>query len=219
LLHGFRRFWAETDRSKNLAPPACPNAEERAAKIQARDLAVGFINNLLSKLSGLQGNRTAFGPRRVPGEPVDLIYWKAQWDKARTQAQAALARCEAADLQHQVESLDVQWAALVEQETKAAPEVSSGENQNNSGPAPEEIERSKGPGRPSGSGSYERLDFPLVREMRQVLLKHPHLSVTAVANRFVERAAGGGTPESKAKRLTQRYSAQFPEAAGRNQLK
>ena len=65
------------------------------------------------------------------------------------------------------------------------------------------------PGRRKGAGSYEALDAPLVEKMHQLITEGMALSDHAAALKVVDRAAGGGTDESKARRLTDRYKRKY----------
>jgi hypothetical protein len=92
-----------------------------------------------------------------------------------------------------------------------APAAEFSENQENSSvalaDAPPDGKRRRG--RPKGSGSYEAVDEPLIDEMREAIEANPAVSPTAAAACVADRAPGGGTPESKVKRLAQRYSEKF----------
>jgi hypothetical protein len=216
LLSGFSRLLAGWDRAKHVAPPECPDADEIAAKHHARDHAIGLINSLRSTLSGLQGKPTTrLGASRVPDELIDFEYWGAKWKRTLGDAQEAIARCHDPSLQRELDSVDAEWNAFVEQEsaTVAAPNVC--QSQESAIVRQVDIpKQSKRRGRPSGSGSYEASDALIVEQMRETLIKEPNLSPTAAAIRFANDAVGGGTPESKAKRLTERYSAKYGNHSG-----
>jgi len=64
-------------------------------------------------------------------------------------------------------------------------------------------------GRPAGVGSLAGLDSPLIAEMHAWIGEGDGRSTFAAAQRVAERAAGGGTLESKVKRLAARYSEKF----------
>jgi hypothetical protein len=66
-------------------------------------------------------------------------------------------------------------------------------------------------GRPQGSGSLALSDEPLIAEMRSMIENDRALSPSAAAARVADRASGGGTLESKIKRLAGRYSEKFSE--------
>jgi hypothetical protein len=57
-------------------------------------------------------------------------------------------------------------------------------------------------GRRAGSGIF---DAHLLRKMKAALALEPALSIPEAARRFADEASGGGTPESKAKRLDRKY--------------
>jgi hypothetical protein len=61
-------------------------------------------------------------------------------------------------------------------------------------------------GRPAGGG-YLRSDKAIIEEMRVAMANGDFTSPTAAAEHFAETAKGGGTRESKAKRLVSRYMA------------
>jgi hypothetical protein len=215
LLRGFSRFLAGWDRTKHVAPPECPDADEFAARHHARDLAIGLMNSLRTTLSGLQGKPTTrLGPRRVPDEPIDFEHWGAKWKQTRSDAQNAIARSHDSSLQHELDSVDAEWNAFVGQETAnvAAPNVCQS-RENSIVPQVDIPKRSKRRGRPSGSGSYEASDALIVEQMRETLKMEPNLSPTAAAIRFADSAVGGGTPDSKSKRLVERYSAKYGDRA------
>jgi len=116
-------------------------------------------------------------------------------------------------LSKQLEELEAQWSAFVleksgrsasEEAHAIAPETSAGLS----------VGR-KSAGRPVGSGSYKTLDLPIVEEMREAMLNDSSLSATAAARNLVDKIAGAGTPESKIKRLADRYSEKYgTEVAG-----
>ncbi len=56
-------------------------------------------------------------------------------------------------------------------------------------------------GRSKGSGSFAAFDAPLVDKMREILAGPNPPSIHAVSLQFAGQATGGGTEESKAKRL------------------
>jgi hypothetical protein len=206
LLGGIKRVWAANILQKHLAPPPCPGAEECAGRQSARQHAIGWMNTLRGKLAGLQGKPTWLGPRRSDNEPVDFDYWNAHWAKTWERAQEDVKRSGDLDLQKELDSLQAEWAAFVAQETAALA------HQTTDRPAvicADISEPGKRRGRPSGSGSYKQVDEPIIELMREAVLREPNLSPTAAAIRFADRAAGGGTPESKAKRLVDRYSAKY----------
>ena len=66
--------------------------------------------------------------------------------------------------------------------------------------------KERGRGRPKGAGSLEAADVPLLEEMKALRDGDSTLSVNAAALKVADRAAGGGTLESKARRLAERYA-------------
>ena len=211
ILSGIKRAWALRKSQKSLGPPPCPDAMRCANAQSAREHAVGLMNTMRHTLDGLQGKPTRYGPRRIPDEPVDVEYWNAKWAGMRTNVQKELSSSGDADLQRRFESLEAEWTSFIEQETvkSAAPATEPDTQQEPAVPPSDRAPQRKPRGRPAGSGSYEASDALLADEMRKAILENPSLSPTAAAMRFVERAVGGGTPESKAKRLAERYSVKF----------
>jgi hypothetical protein len=63
-----------------------------------------------------------------------------------------------------------------------------------------------GPGRRRGPPSFEAKDAPLVDEMESLLASNQVSSILEAATKVCSRAAGGGSEESKIRRLTMRYS-------------
>jgi hypothetical protein len=61
-------------------------------------------------------------------------------------------------------------------------------------------------GRPPGSGTYDKSDAPLLLEMSTLLKDGTASSVHAASMAVAGRAAGGGTIESKARRLRDAYN-------------
>jgi hypothetical protein len=64
---------------------------------------------------------------------------------------------------------------------------------------------SKPKGRPRGAGSLAEADQPLLHEMRDLLKAGKAYSIWAAAGEVADCAEGGGTIESKRKRLAKRY--------------
>ena len=69
-----------------------------------------------------------------------------------------------------------------------------------------EVSRVSTLGRPKGSGSLDAKDEPLLKEMECMIAQEPTLSPFAAAGKLADKAAGGGTPESKMKRLQKKYT-------------
>ena len=81
------------------------------------------------------------------------------------------------------------------------------------------LEQSKSPatnrrrGRRPGEGSLAVPDAPLVGEMRRLIEEGDCGTPTEAARKVVERADGGGTEDSKIRRLERRYGKKFPDGA------
>lgn len=67
-----------------------------------------------------------------------------------------------------------------------------------------------GRGRKKGSGSYDLLDEPLLIRMRKLRESGRALSITKAAEAVFRKAVGGGTDQSKIRRLTLKYKRRFP---------
>jgi hypothetical protein len=214
LVRGFKRFWNWSELSKNLAPPACPNPEKHAAELWAKNTAKEAIDNLRGKLLTLQAPSFPVGLRKDPAETLDLDFCQTAWNEVRSHAEAALARCNAPDLRKELESLDAEWLVFVE---KAAKEkvlahvaaVGSEIQEKSSDSEFRPRSRRSNRGRPTGSGSYGASDAVLIEEMHPILLDNLGRSVSSVAGLFADRAEGGGSSESKVKRLIRGYMKKY----------
>lgn len=102
----------------HIAPPPCPDAEEHAAKHQARNSALADIGSLRAILAGLRGQPTRFGPRRTGDGEIDLGHCEKQWNSRKDHALSGIRRCGDAHLEQAVESLDSEWAALLAAEAQ-----------------------------------------------------------------------------------------------------
>ena len=60
-------------------------------------------------------------------------------------------------------------------------------------------------GRPLGSGSLAKLDEPLLNEMHRKITAGEATSIHAAARAVADKANGGGTYDSKVRRLEKRY--------------
>ncbi len=69
--------------------------------------------------------------------------------------------------------------------------------------------RKPGGGRKPGSGSFAQLDAPLVKEMKELIDSGKVVSPHAAATQIADRAKGAGTPESKVRRLINRFNEKF----------
>jgi hypothetical protein len=84
-------------------------------------MAQGAIEHLREILSGLQGKRTMFGPRRSLDQPISLEYWKAAWHQHRDSVQKLVQRCGDADLERELDAIDAEWGTLVSSEESQQP--------------------------------------------------------------------------------------------------
>lgn len=66
-------------------------------------------------------------------------------------------------------------------------------------------------GRTRGAGSYAPEDNVLVEDMRAMIVDRRAKSAWDAAGMLVERIPGGGTDDSKRKRIVRRYKARYPE--------
>jgi hypothetical protein len=73
-----------------------------------------------------------------------------------------------------------------------------------------EATKSKGRGRPRGSGSWEGADAPVLTEMRRMIESGAAKSPNDAATQVAGKARGSGTVESRAARLAKRYRIQYP---------
>lgn len=65
-------------------------------------------------------------------------------------------------------------------------------------------------GRPKGSGSFVSSDAILVEIMHEYITDRPGTSANFAAGQVVDRAAGGGTEDTKRRRLARRYKKANP---------
>jgi hypothetical protein len=121
LLSGIKRAWVVFRHERHLAPPPCPEATKRAAKLDAGEIATGWMNNLASKLAGLQGKGDMYSPRRAPGEPLDAEFWETEWAKTRSCALEAIQESEDPMLRERLDQLDADWKAFVTKESAVSP--------------------------------------------------------------------------------------------------
>ena len=216
VLSGLRRLWALRDGRKLRAPPPCPDGHACAERLDTRDLAAAFVQDLRLLLARIRVEWMAFGPRPKNDESGDLDYWEPRWKAARKLAHDDVERSGELDLQQELEALETEWAGLLAQEkefraTTATRDQGGEKDQSDSIGWSGKMESNKrSRGRPKGVGSLESVDAPLVEEMRSDILNDSSLSPTAAAYRVIDRAKGGGSAESKAKRLVERYSEKYP---------
>ncbi len=82
---------------------------------------------------------------------------------------------------------------------------------------PERAQPERGPsavrpnrrGRKKGSGGYDSKDAPLLEEIHALVENEEPMGLWHAALTVADRAPGGGTPESKAKRLAKKYKAKY----------
>jgi hypothetical protein len=60
-------------------------------------------------------------------------------------------------------------------------------------------------GRPAGSGSHDKSDAPLLKEMGELMEANPELSLAAASLMVVDRAKGTPNIENRAKRLCRKF--------------
>ena len=213
ISRGPKRIWVRWTRTAHLAPPPFPDAENIAIRCHEHELAVGTMNRMRSRLSNLQGTQSSTRNMRQPGEPIDLKYYQAQWDADREFAKASIESSGETALLQPLRELDDEWAAFIAQEEllrvsePPAEEPFGADLGDVEKPGP--TERTSRRGRPPGSGSFEAADAPLIEEMHAAILGDSTLSISAAASLVVGRAKGGGTPQSKVRRLTERYAEKF----------
>ena len=66
-------------------------------------------------------------------------------------------------------------------------------------------------GRPRGSGAYLFPDSIVVEKMHEWMAMHPGKSAAAAAQTFVDEAEGGGTEQTKIRRLARKYREAHPD--------
>jgi hypothetical protein len=64
-------------------------------------------------------------------------------------------------------------------------------------------------GRPKGSGAYSKQDKPLIAEMASLIKTGTATSIHNAAQRVAERAVGGGTFDSRVRRLERGFKKEF----------
>jgi len=211
LLSGFGRAWAQIGGDNTLAPPPCPEATKTLAGKLSREFAESMVAGLRHMLSDLNEGKRRIGFEKVDDGPIGFEFWDARWRRQCDGARAQLKTYEDHALSAELEALEVQWAAFAADHA-AAVSTEPGETPSiASDPTASAPIRRRSAGRPRGSGSHKEADMPLVDEMRQAMVADAGLSCTAAALRHASRAAGGGTLESKAKRLAQRYSDKYSQ--------
>jgi hypothetical protein len=202
MLSGFSRTWAKLKDNKCLAPPACPDAEQHASKRFARVNAPCTLASLESILTRLKEGHRRIGLQHAE-EPIDFEFWGRRWQSARDIAHTEILRSGDPSLCEKLVRLEADWGAFVAEKSAGVLPEASHPLEPGTFEASSPVRRSRG--RPAGSGSYRPLDAPLVEEMRAAISNDPSLSPTAAARGLVDRTSGGGTDDSKIKRLTERY--------------
>jgi hypothetical protein len=183
--------------------------------------AVALIHQMLSK--GSWTNRAARVHIDFPNEPP------GEWTNQQVPAEI-LNACPLPPLGHVFwKSGDVQFSLLPASEAPGHP-FSAADNALSLDPIPplvtisglkvssnelealcRTIRGTQGRGRRKGAGSFAGMDEHILAQMRELLIAKAVASASEAASRFVESAAGGGTRESKIKRLAKRYWERYPE--------
>jgi hypothetical protein len=68
-------------------------------------------------------------------------------------------------------------------------------------------------GRPTGSGSYAPMDEPLLWKMRELIQSKQAKSANDAASKVAKESQGGGTIDSRQRRLHRTYLHKFPDGA------
>lgn len=189
LESGFSLSRIFRSRPKHRSPPDCPYAEESAARFYAREQAAGTMSTLKEMIQ----NPRQYSTRRFgPNTPFDLEGLNSRWQLNFESAKLYAARSADAELVGNLDALLEEWET-----------ITKGTAQRDKDQPPQRRR-----GRPTGSGSYEDLDRDLVEEMRDMIRQGS--TITGAAEAIAHRAAGGGTQDSRAKRLARRYSEAYP---------
>lgn len=77
--------------------------------------------------------------------------------------------------------------------------------------SPQAVQQPKERGRPKGSGGWQNSDAIIVEKMRKMIQENPDMSVFGAAMHFASEANGNGEPESKQRRLAERYRNIYPD--------
>lgn len=178
---------------KHLGHPDCPDGAAAAVRREARDLA----------MVGLGALEELVAIRRHPTQGIkesEIDAWRRRYDDVRTNVEAS----DDPELRTELGALESEWNSLTTIEEPAS-EAASRQSQLSDPP------KKRGVGRPPGSGSLESKDLELVEEMRADMLSGKHTSLAGAARVRVSRADGGGTEESKVRRLVARYNERYPD--------
>lgn len=190
------RLFGLIAKPEHLGPPDCPNGALAAARLEARELAVAALRHLTGLITKVRR-----GAGRATAES-EITAWKRHC----ADAHSSIETSDDAHLERYFAGLQDDWRTLTTLDGGA----------NGAGDQPEQSDqfqsspKKRRVGRPTGSGSLEREDNHLVDEMHADLVSRKHTSITAAARERVDRALGGGTEESKVKRLCTRYSERYP---------
>jgi hypothetical protein len=102
---------------------------------------------------------------------------------------------------HDVMVLTAEVRALVSEDAGSVETVTTG----NSDAPPE-----RRTGRPQGAGAFSVSDNALLEEMHRIRNANPDMSVWKATEQVVPKATGGGTDESKRRRLAAKYLKKYP---------
>jgi hypothetical protein len=193
---GSRVRWL-SDKPPHSSPPDCPNGADTAARLEALFFADGLISSLELLLRQRQSDLEC-----NPSE-----YVGARWLRYVKPAELAVESCGDPEIARKLATLKHEWDALnvVRNQVDGA---SSRSDDRVDFPSTERKKRAAG--RPKGSGSFERSDFVLVKDMRRGIENEDYSSISAAARALAPGAAGHGTPSSKERRLIDRYSELYP---------
>jgi hypothetical protein len=131
--------------AKHRAPPVCPDAEEYAARYQARLSAEGRIGYFRSMLARLREGRIRRALRDRVDEATSFEIDRCEWESARDNIQREIHRCGDVHLQYKFEVLDRQLADIIAR------------HQHRHSMATEAAERSTAADRTAGTVSKQRV--------------------------------------------------------------
>jgi hypothetical protein len=185
------------DKPPHSSPPDCPNGADTAARLEARFLANGLISSLRFLLRQRQDD--------LECDPSE--YMGARWLRYVKSAGPAVESCGDPEIARELATLKHEWDAL-DAERNRVDGASTRSDGRVDFPSTERKKRAAG--RPKGSGSFERSDFVLVKDMRRGIENEDYSSISAAARALAPRAAGHGTLSSIERRLVDRYSELYP---------
>jgi hypothetical protein len=192
------KFRSLFNKPQHLSPPDCLGSAEVVDQLEAKYNAEGAINTLASILKQWQGHQE----HNIPEQANER--WLCYVNLAESYAELSKdpeIQTRLAALKHEWDNLKLGTADLIALETSQAAKDSGAEPTGR---------KKRGIGRPAGSGSLERGDIKLAKEMQKGISTGKYLSIAAAAKAFVSKAGGAGTDSSKEKRLTKRYSELYP---------